>query len=168
MNDSSCGTCTLCCKLVPFEATLGELPFGRNDSTKKAGEWCGLCRRDGGCNGGSGGCTAFGNEQRPNACSTFECFWLKSQETEHPLPLALRPDQIGAVTVIGRTGLDVVVNPALIKSKPWRKPGLLRQMIAAWDAGGIAVTLRCGHYQAAVSKASIHRLNLGGRKPPPA
>lgn len=160
MNDSRCGECTMCCKLIEFASVEGETQIG-TAGVKAAGKWCSLCKK-------GAGCSVFASAERPNACTSFECFWLKSQETEHPLPMSLRPDQIGAVTVIQRKGLEVVVNPTDISNKPWRKPGLLRKMIQAWDEAGLAVSLRCGHYTAAVSRSAIRALNLGGRGKPTA
>ena len=55
----SCGTCSLCCKLVGIEAL-----------DKKAGVWCPHCDAP-------NGCTIY--QGRPKECREFACLWLEDQ-----------------------------------------------------------------------------------------
>lgn len=53
----ACGSCSLCCKLLPIAAL--DKPHDR---------WCIHCRPS------AGGCTIY--ESRPQPCRSFDCFWL--------------------------------------------------------------------------------------------
>lgn len=92
----SCGSCTLCCKLLAIE-----------EIEKPIGEWCKHC------NVGVG-CSAY--EDRPNACREFECLWLHSQKPEIDdtlrFPLEMRPDKSKVILFKKKDGtLTAVVPP---------------------------------------------------------
>lgn len=73
MNESRCGTCTLCCKVTAvFE--IG----------KPVNTWCHHCKIGEGC--------AIYND-RPLSCRTFECTWYANEN----LPDELRPDRCKVV-----------------------------------------------------------------------
>ena len=55
----SCGSCSLCCKLLQ----VNDSPF-----FKPAGKWCEHCRP------GNGGCAIY--DQRPELCRAWVCGWL--------------------------------------------------------------------------------------------
>lgn len=69
----TCGSCTLCCKLVPVEE-LG----------KGAGERCKHVRH-------GKGCSIY--ERRPWSCREWSCMWLKGDEGGKDLDLS-RPDHV--------------------------------------------------------------------------
>lgn len=113
-----CGSCTLCCKLVPVEE-LG----------KKAGHRCQHQR--------SGkGCSIYAS--RPWSCREWSCMWLVGTEDGGPLDLR-RPDHVGYVIDVvpdiiratnNETGevtqIDVMqiwVDPA--RPDAWKDPALL-------------------------------------------
>jgi hypothetical protein len=92
MADRSCGSCTLCCKLL-------RVP----EIDKPAGAWCGLCRRDGNGSGGRG-CGDYAG--RPPSCRNFECFWL----IDGGFPEELRPDRCGIVIAFNEDPDSVVLH----------------------------------------------------------
>src|SRR5579864_223479 len=53
----TCGSCSLCCKLLRIE-----------ELEKPVGTWCNHCAS------GRGGCAIY--DQRPRECRTFYCSWL--------------------------------------------------------------------------------------------
>lgn len=56
----SCGTCTLCCKLMPVD-----------EIGKPVGQWCKHCAP-------GRGCTIY--ENRPGECRSFHCAWLTAAD----------------------------------------------------------------------------------------
>ncbi len=88
----SCGTCSLCCKLIGIAAL-----------NKPMGQWCPHCLK-------RGGCSIY--ETRPAECRTFNCSWLVRPEIGE----AWQPSRAGMVLqhVIdgGRDKLVVHVDPA--------------------------------------------------------
>lgn len=71
MQNRQCGSCTLCCKLVPVQ-----------ELDKNAGEVCPHQRH-------FKGCAVY--DKRPRSCKSWSCEWLLGNETE--LPGIKRPDQ---------------------------------------------------------------------------
>lgn len=127
----ACGSCTLCCKLVPVEE-LGKL----------AGQRC-LHQRHG------KGCSIY--ERRPLSCREWSCMWLTGSENGKPLDLS-RPDHAGYVIdtvpdivratnnetgeVTQITVLQIWVDPA--RPEAWRDPALLAML----ERGGIVGLVR--------------------------
>jgi hypothetical protein len=77
----SCGTCSLCCKVLRIEETASP-----------AGEWCKHCDPGHGCRV---------HPTRPAACRDFFCMWLTHSEVgDHWVPakskMVLRPELNGA------------------------------------------------------------------------
>ncbi len=66
----SCGTCSLCCKLLKIEPEPEHSFLGKNWH-----EWCIYCKP-----GEEKPCTIY--EKRPQACQLFQCVWLQSQERD--------------------------------------------------------------------------------------
>jgi len=62
-SERICGTCSLCCKLLPI-AALG----------KPADRWCKHSHP------GAGGCAIY--ESRPDTCRSFHCAWLADAAIE--------------------------------------------------------------------------------------
>jgi hypothetical protein len=79
MTTKSCGSCTLCCKIMAVEAVQ-----------KPRNQWCTHCDK-------TKGCTIY--ETRPETCATFECLWLASQVTPVAFGPELRPDRSKVVLV---------------------------------------------------------------------
>lgn len=73
MLENKCGTCSLCCKL-PAVHSLKKL----------ANKWCQFCSKD-------GNCQIY--DTRPQECHDFECMWLASQKSPHPMRDDDRPDR---------------------------------------------------------------------------
>ncbi len=71
--DRTCGTCTLCCKIMPVL-----------ELEKHAMTWCKHCDI-------GKGCKIYDNP--PQSCRTFNCLWL----TNGWMPDSLRPDRCGIV-----------------------------------------------------------------------
>lgn len=71
--ENKCGGCAECCKIPYLKTQTFEKPSHT------------ACQN---CSGN--GCAIYWN--RPLQCETFQCLWLKSQSTEAPMPLELRPD----------------------------------------------------------------------------
>lgn len=63
-----CGECTICCEIVEVS--------GRNFH-KPAGTLCSYCK---------GGCTIYGQEDRPVVCGAFQCAWLRGYGSEEDRP----------------------------------------------------------------------------------
>lgn len=72
---NACGSCALCCKLLPIDEPALKKPGGR---------WCGQFKA-------GSGCKVYAD--RPAACRAFMCHWRHSQDTATPLAPALRPDR---------------------------------------------------------------------------
>lgn len=68
----TCGTCSLCCKLLKIEAEP-EISF----EFKSWNTWCPHCKPG----SKKGGCQRYDNQ--PIACSRFKCIWLVAQESGH-------------------------------------------------------------------------------------
>lgn len=63
-----CGTCTLCCKLLPVA-----------DIQKGANEVCKFQRS-------AKGCTVYQKKNFPVSCALWSCIWLANDETDLPRP----------------------------------------------------------------------------------
>jgi hypothetical protein len=68
-----CGSCTLCCKLIPVEELAK--PAGHRCQHVRTGKGCSIYAR------------------RPWSCREWSCLWLKGTEDDEPLPLR-RPDRV--------------------------------------------------------------------------
>lgn len=70
LSKRTCGSCTLCCKLL-----------GVAELDKEKGKWCARCAI-------GTGCTIY--EDRPKSCKDFACMWLQYEE----MPEGWRPDKV--------------------------------------------------------------------------
>lgn len=105
----TCGSCTLCCKLVAVPET-----------GKPVGSWCPSCVAGAGC-----GIHAV----RPRSCRNFECFWLMDEG----FPEDLRPDRAGVVVAFNDDAGSAVLHVDPDRPDAWRQepgshliPALLR------------------------------------------
>lgn len=89
---SSCGTCTLCCKIM-----------GVPELHKLPGEWCQHVDPKKGC---------MIYDDRPQVCIDFECLWLQAQGRGDENMLKkpeLRPDRCKGVVVTSEQSMGIVV-----------------------------------------------------------
>jgi Fe-S-cluster containining protein len=81
---SSCGGCTVCCKILQVNDTPG--------GPKPAGVLCPYL------NGEDNGCTIY--KGRPGTCKSFECMYIKlARRSDKETPVELRPDKSGVMIV---------------------------------------------------------------------
>jgi hypothetical protein len=97
MSDRSCGSCSLCCKLLAIESIA-----------KEPGVWCAHFKK-------GGGCGIY--EARPGECRAFACQWLKLDGWEPEW----KPDKSKFVMMGEDDGkrLKVVVDPSFPDA--WRR-----------------------------------------------
>lgn len=97
--DSPCGSCSMCCKLLPIEEP---------DLVKPRDVWCGHYSK-------GRGCAIY--DARPEACRGFECHWLQAvNEGMSPSETSLRPDKCKVIIRSsrhddGRPALKLIVDP---------------------------------------------------------
>ena len=104
----SCGSCTLCCKLMSIDA-IG----------KPTGQWCWVCAI-------GKGCQVYDN--RPEACRAWSCLWILRPE----LPDDLRPDRCKVVMDPQDGSLVLHADPQNRDS--FDRPALVRIVEAAREA----------------------------------
>jgi len=109
----ACGSCTLCCKVLPIESLA-----------KPAGSWCRHCTV-------GAGCTIY--EDRPDECRTFHCgylIWEHAKEHWNPA----RSKMVIASEKSGRVW--ICVDPA--RPDAWRREPYYRDIKqwAVWAAQG--------------------------------
>lgn len=98
-DTNPCGSCSMCCKLLPIEEP---------DLVKPRDIWCGHHSKGHGC--------AIYND-RPEACRGFECHWLQAvKEGMSPSETSLRPDKCKVLIRSsrhedGRPALQLIVDP---------------------------------------------------------
>lgn len=80
-----CGSCSLCCKLLPIDAPGIEKP---------AAKWCSHWSK-------ATKCGIY--EQRPETCRTFNCLWRLGV-----IPEQFKPDKVGAVMASYKEGVLIV------------------------------------------------------------
>ncbi len=128
--EGSCGTCTMCCKLL-----------GIKELEKKPGEWCGHCAV-------GKGCKIY--HDRPPSCREYQCAYLMGFDQGIIPPLAMRPDKSRVVISPGmgtaNDGTEIVtvhVDPGFRDN--WKKEpvyGMLvrlalsgAKIVIGWDTG---------------------------------
>jgi hypothetical protein len=105
----SCGTCTLCCKVV----AVSEL-------NKAPGVWCPHCKRNTGCGI---------YETRPTGCRTFYCHWM----SEKGLGPDWKPDRAKFALVTTKGGITAFVDPGFPGA--WRLSPYF-ETLKRWAADG--------------------------------
>ena len=118
-----CDGCTVCCKV------MGVTELGKPGDTR-----CPHCVV-------AQGCTIY--DSRPKSCRTFECVWLQTQRSAHPMPLALRPDRSRVVIDTTNGGRDIVLNVSRERPDAWRR-GSIAELVTRLRADGFAVFVKCG------------------------
>lgn len=92
----TCGSCTLCCKLM-----------GVPELKKPPARWCASCDQ-------GTGCTVYA--ERPPSCRNFQCFWLMDEN----FPEEFRPDRIHALAAFNDTPDSCVLHVDPAKPKAMR------------------------------------------------
>lgn len=106
----SCGTCTLCCKVIAVV-----------DFDKQPGVWCPHCIR-------SKGCGIY--ETRPKDCRTFFCHWM----VEKGLGPEWKPERAKFALVTTLGGITAFVDPGFAGS--WRASPYY-ETLKRWAAEGL-------------------------------
>ena len=111
----SCGTCTMCCKVLEID-----------ELKKAAGVWCSNCIK-------SGGCAIYA--RRPEVCRAYECLWL----TERSLPATLKPERTGTILMEAADAEEyqAVCDPE--KPFAWRHPLVFKHLVAKAKEGRTVV-----------------------------
>ena len=111
---SGCGACTLCCTVMKVTTP---------EAVKPAHETCSHCK--------TGGCAIY--VERPEACASFQCLWLASQQSPQlALPAVLRPDRCGVVIDFNAAG-TVLAHCAYPAS--WKRGAILAWLIGMAQRG---------------------------------
>ena len=125
---NACGGCQQCCITYAIKSDT----FNKASHTK-----CHNCSD-------KGGCRAY--FYRPTPCREFQCLWLKSQKTNHPMSAELRPDRCGVFfvgDVLGEPGSVFEVHPSLDTDAVNRDP--VRGFIEKEQAEGRKAYLVTGY-----------------------
>jgi hypothetical protein len=115
----TCGSCTLCCKLLAVE-----------ELAKPMGQWCVHLRS---------GCGIYGT--RPQACRTFECVWLMDPQMPH----RFRPDQTRVVLDQDPEGTRLIARCDPANPGAWRRNPMYAALKAyaaeTWGAGKLVLAV---------------------------
>lgn len=135
-NLDRCGGCTLCCDLLAVEAL-----------DKKAYQPCQHCEY-------GVGCSLFGSDDRPLACSAFQCAYYFNSSW----PLSLRPDRCGVVFEPFGEGEELSFVAMVAPENPgaWREGA---------GASAISRMVRHGHSVIVVVGETKHVLLPEGQTP---
>jgi hypothetical protein len=113
-NPRTCGTCTLCCRLLPVR-----------ELEKPRDRWCSHCVKESGCGI---------YDERPRGCREWSCLWL---QRPGDLPEHLRPDRCKVIVDVTKTGdpqhFMLWVHPDYPDA--YKAPEFQRLMQIARDAG---------------------------------
>jgi uncharacterized protein len=99
MAKNTCGTCTMCCKIMGVPDMEPE--------PKQAHKWCQHCLI-------GKGCGIY--DARPSSCREFECLWLK--DTRGIFKPEDRPDKTGVVLQVVAQGVIAQCEPS--RPTAWR------------------------------------------------
>ena len=104
----ACGTCSLCCKLLPIR-----------ELEKPENQWCVHCRP------GDGGCGIYAD--RPPSCRGFACDWLVNPHLgDEWVPTRAKMFVHYNYDPLGNMGVYVVVDPA--RPDSWRREPYFSQL----------------------------------------
>lgn len=156
---AACGDCTLCCDVLGIKVEEGErrLSEKSEDGSLPPNEPCRFCSKE-------DGCAIYEEPDRPEPCRSFECWWLQSQRTNLKMPVAQRPDYLGAVIVGNDDTGTVTFNVPVDRHGEWNIPGRMADLIRSLDSAGLAVFVACGDYQSAVSRAAVAMIERAQKK----
>jgi hypothetical protein len=122
VRDRSCGSCSLCCKL---------LPINDEELKKPPSVWCKNCAP------GKGGCTIY--ENRPLSCRRFVCLWLITEGLEdHWKPLTSKMVAFVAGDKTQEKGNRVAIYVDPSSPTKWREEPYYGQ-IRAWSESALKV-----------------------------
>jgi hypothetical protein len=97
----ACGSCSLCCKLLPIR-----------ELDKPESQWCVHCRP------GHGGCTIYAD--RPASCRGFACEWLVNRQLgDEWCPTQAKMFVHYNYDPLGKLGLYIMVDPS--RPDAWRR-----------------------------------------------
>jgi hypothetical protein len=128
-----CGSCTLCCKLVPVQEGAALLEGDTVTASlplfnKPAGQWCEHCDK-------SRGCKIY--ERRPKSCREWSCAWL----CDPALPPQLEPRRCHVVIDCVSDNIRVTLPDGTAQVRPvvqmWCDPAYPR----AWRAPVVAAAM---------------------------
>lgn len=125
----SCGSCTLCCKVMAV-----------TEIDKPRGVWCGDCDK-------GVGCRVYAD--RPPSCAEFDCVWLQSQSQPSMKKMApeLRPDRCHVVLTStaedGPYAAGLVAHVDPVYPDAWKNGAIGRMLTRARDAH-LTVIVACG------------------------
>lgn len=106
IQDRSCGTCTLCCKVMRID-----------ELNKPKGTWCSHCNPGVGCNI---------YEERPDECRSFYCGYRFSHELgEHWFPASCK-----IVSVVESEGTRIAFHVDPSRPGAWREQPFYREIKA--------------------------------------
>ena len=119
---ADCGACSFCCFVMAVPDLLN----------KPACVWCQFAERP------HGGCSVYGTDAKPQACSDFKCLWLVSQSrpAAERMIYGVRPDRAKVMMHDARNGdntLYVHVDPA--HPAAWRWSPILDHINAVMRRG---------------------------------
>jgi hypothetical protein len=121
---SACGDCSLCCKLM----ILLDPGFEKPEN-----QWCKHCKP------GHGGCMVY--DDRPHQCREYQCGWLQSQQSAHPMEPMLKPSRSKVIFMMSQYALLAVVDPGYRGAeRAWP----VRQFIESID---FPVLVMCGSHR---------------------
>ena len=119
LPDRTCGTCTLCCKVMPIRAL-----------NKPVGRWCSHCKPGTGCGI---------HDSRPSECGDFFCMWM----LERRLGPEWKPEKCKLVLTGDAGGKNLMVRcdpgfPQAWRAEPYHT-AIKQWSIAARGQGGVII-----------------------------
>jgi hypothetical protein len=116
VSGRACGSCSLCCKLLPIR-----------ELDKPENQWCVHCRP------GNGGCGIYAD--RPPSCRGFACEWLVNPQLgDEWYPARAKMFVHYNYDPLGNMGLYVIVDPA--RPDSWRREPYFSQL-KSWALGNL-------------------------------
>lgn len=133
----TCGTCTLCCKLM-----------GIIELEKRPGVWCEHCDK-------GRGCRVY--TDRPGTCADFVCMWLANPET---LGDELRPDRCRVVISARAEDPNIVCHVDATRPDAMETPAVKRLVERVHRLGKDVLISRGMHLPMIVLTKNGRRLEL--------
>lgn len=109
-NGRGCGECTACCTIMRVD--MAPIDTAHKPERVKCTH---LCKT---------GCSIY--ERKPESCTVFICMWLATQMFDDEMPLAWRPDKVGAVVDVNEMGVLIA---HLKHEVAYEREGPLRDML---------------------------------------
>jgi len=150
-GEASCGSCTACCSVLGIRVHPGERKLSEQGD-KAPGTKCQFCLNP-------GGCSLYGEEDRPEVCKKYECWWLASQKTTAPMVIDLRPDKCRAVIDTDLSKQAVCINVAKYDFGVWTTNKALKNLVKVFDKQNMPVYAICGTDRRALNSEAVRRIN---------